>query len=270
MPQGSVLGPTLWNIMYDKLLQMDLDTQLLGVQGNSSASLIAFADDVALIVTRRTTDILEERANEALDKISDWMKENDLRLAADKTECVMLTKKRGYREPVFKINNIRVEPKEKLKYLGIELSKKHGYGSHIKYAAVKAGKTAGASERILPNVRGAKQYKRKIIPSTVQNQLLYGAPIWALKFQKNINTLLGPQRKMALRIGMAYRTVSTPAILVVAGTIPAHLMARERQEKYRQSKRGLEVNKKELRRSTYRDWQKEWDESEKGIWTRRY
>lgn len=46
---------------------------------------------------------------------------------------------------------------------------------------------------------------------------------------------------------MAYRTVSTPTILVVAGTIPAHLMAREKQGKYRQSKRGLEVNKKELR-----------------------
>ncbi|XP_015378372.1 PREDICTED: uncharacterized protein LOC107172594 [Diuraphis noxia] len=52
---------------------------------------------------------------------------------------------------------------------------------------------------------------------------------------------------MALRIAMAYRKVSTPAILVVAGTIPAHLVARERQEKYRQK----------------------WDESEKGRWTRR-
>lgn len=97
---------------------------------------------------------------------------------------------------MFKINNIKVEPKEKLKYQGIELGKKLGYGSHIRYAAVKAGKTAGALERILPNVRGAKQDKRKIIASTVQNQLLYGAPIWAgaLKFQNNINTLLGPQR----------------------------------------------------------------------------
>lgn len=74
VPQGSVLGPSLWNIMYDKLLQMDLDTQLLGVQGNSSASLIAFADDVSLMVTGQTTDILEKRTNEALDKVFDWMR----------------------------------------------------------------------------------------------------------------------------------------------------------------------------------------------------
>jgi len=39
---------------------------------------------VALIVTGSTTETLEERTNEALGKISTWMKENDLRLAAKK------------------------------------------------------------------------------------------------------------------------------------------------------------------------------------------
>ncbi|XP_025412438.1 uncharacterized protein LOC112684921 [Sipha flava] len=114
---------------------------------------------------------------------------------------------------------------------------------------VRAGKTANALERILPNMRGARQDKRKIIASTIQNQLLYGAPLWAgvLKFQNNINSLLEPQRKIALCIAMAYRMVSTPAILVVAGTIPAHFMAKERQEEYRRIQSGIEVNKDVLR-----------------------
>jgi len=59
------------------------------------------------------------------------MKENDLRLAAEKIECVMLTKKRGYRQLEFIINDTKVTPKEKLKYLGIKLCKKIGYGTHI-------------------------------------------------------------------------------------------------------------------------------------------
>jgi len=190
-----------------------------------SAGLVAFADDVALIVTGRTTDILEERANEALEKVSIWMKTNDLKLAVDKTECVMITKKRGYGEPRFTLNGTIVQPKESLRYLGIELSKKLGYGTHIQAAAVKVGKTASALQRILPNVRGTRQCKRKIMASMVQNQLLYGAPIWAgaLVYEKNVNTLLGPQRKIALRVAMAYRMVSTQAIMVVAGMIPAHL-----------------------------------------------
>jgi len=84
------------------------------------------------------------------------MKENYLRLATEKTECVMLTTKRGYRQP-----DTRVVAKKKLKYIGIELCMKLGYGTHINGAAVRAGRKAGALERILPNVRGASQDKRK-------------------------------------------------------------------------------------------------------------
>jgi len=156
----------------------------------------------------------------------------------------MLTKKRGYRQPEFIINDTRVTPKEKLKYLGIELCKKLGYRTHIRGAVVKAGRTANALERILPNVRGARQDKRKILATTVQNQLLYGAPIWvdAFQFENNVKMILGPQRKIALRIDMAYRTVSTSAVMVVAGTIPVHLMARERQKKYWQIQEGVATN----------------------------
>jgi len=255
VPQGSILGPTLWNIMYDDLLNMDLNTQRLGLTGHSSAELVAFADDVAIIVTGRTTDILEDRANEALEKVSTWMKANDLKLAVDKTECVMLTKKRGYKEPIFTLNGNIVQPKESLRYLEIELSKKLGYGTHIQAAAVKAGKTANALQRILPNVRGARQCKRRIMASTVQNQLLYGAQIWAgaLGYEINVSKLLGSQRQIALRVAMAYRTVSTQAIMVFTGMIPVHLLAKERQKLYKHTKEGKEVNKQDHRANTYKE-----------------
>jgi len=165
----------------------------------------------------------------------------------------MLTKKKGYRQPEFIINDTRVAPKKKLKYLGIELCKKLGYGTHIRGAAVKAGRTASALERILPNVRGERQDKRKILATTVQNKLLYGAPIWAdaLQFENNVKMILGPQRKIALRTAMEYRMVS-----MSAGTIPIHLMASERQKKYRQIQESVATNEKELRACTLKEWQK--------------
>ena len=41
VPQGSVLGPLLWNILYDGLLQLKLPR---------AVTTVAFADDVAIVI----------------------------------------------------------------------------------------------------------------------------------------------------------------------------------------------------------------------------
>lgn len=56
VPQGSVLGPLLWNVMYDDLLSLDVEEKL---QGSSTSTLVAFADDIAIIATGRTTAALQ-------------------------------------------------------------------------------------------------------------------------------------------------------------------------------------------------------------------
>lgn len=63
---------------------------------------------------------------------------------------------------------------------------------------------------------------------------------------------------------MAYRTVSTQAIMVVAGLLPAHLMARERQRKYRDG-----IPQEAAREKTFNKWQQEWDAADTGRWTKK-
>lgn len=174
--------------------------------------MIAFADDVALIVIGHTSKILEESANRALEAVARWMLNNGLTLAVYKTEAVMLTTKRGYDIPSIKLNGSTVALKEHLKYLGVELSRNLGYGHHIKRAAAKARATANALSRIMPNVGGSGQRSRKLLATVIHNQLLYASPIWAgaMAFERDIRTLEGPQRIIALRTVMAYRTVSPP------------------------------------------------------------
>ncbi|XP_030764847.1 uncharacterized protein LOC115889073 [Sitophilus oryzae] len=73
---------------------------------------------------------------------------------------------------------------------------------------------------------------------------------------------------MALSICSVYRTISTDAVLVIAGLIPLHFAAEEKRELYVKAEINDEV-KNHQRRDTYQIWQEEWDTSDKGRWTRK-
>jgi len=51
VPQGSVLGVLMWNLMYDELLRVETGGN---VNRMSSTELVAFADDVAVVSTGYT------------------------------------------------------------------------------------------------------------------------------------------------------------------------------------------------------------------------
>lgn len=87
----------------------------------------------------------------------------------------------------------------------------------------------------------------------MNNQLLYAALIWAsaMAFENNIRMIEAPQRRIALRTVIAYRTVSTMAIQVIAGMI--------RQRKYQYMKAGEMVDEVTERERTLTNskWQEE-------------
>jgi len=210
VPQGSVIGPLLWNIFYDNLLRLE---QPNGVQK------VGFADDIAIVGTAHTTDLLEEAMNPALVIVAEWVNNNGLSISVAKTQAIMLTNKRAYRKPNFRLQGTLLELSDHERYLGMELSSTLGYKTHLSLASGKAEKTATALSRIMPNVGGPKPSRRKLLATVVENQLLYAAPIWSgsLVFQNHRQLILAPQRRMAIRVASAYRTVPTDAILVVAG-----------------------------------------------------
>jgi hypothetical protein len=86
VPQGSILGPLLWNLTYDEVLRLpDMPEEV---------ETTAYADDLALTVTEKEEKDLEDTANCALALVSYWMKTKGLTLAPAKSEAIMLIGKK--------------------------------------------------------------------------------------------------------------------------------------------------------------------------------
>lgn len=174
--------------------------------------------------------------------------------------------------PDLRLQGAQLDLCKHMRYLGVELSSNLGFKDHIQVASAKPAKTAAVLSRIMPNLGGPKQAKRGQLASVVVSQLLYASPVWcsSLVFRNHKNIILGPQRKVALRVARAYRTVSTAAILVVAGCTPVHLIARGRGELRRLIKSGVatQVARSIVDDLVWRWWQMEWTTEEgTGIWT---
>lgn len=270
VPQGSVLGPTLWNIFYDPLLAIPVPA---GVR------LIAFADDVAIVGSARTGELLEQVLNPALEQVSAWMGTNGLSLAVHKTEAVVLTRKWSYTPPRLRLDGADVGINRELKYLGVVLDRRLTFNSHVLRAAGAATSTANAIGRILPNVGGPSVAKRRLLGSVVCSKLLYAASVWSgpsLNTERNKYRLNAPLRRTAIRIIRAYRTVSDDAALALAGLPPADLQARERA-RIRANSRGPANGAQRADTRTMRtiestrtleEWARRWSQSPKAEWTR--
>lgn len=224
VPQGSVLGPTLWNILYDDVLSLQL---------GENSKLVAYADDIALIVHANDIEELNHLVAMAADRIGAWMKQNELRLAPEKTEAIIL-KGHGKKDKIsIEVLGAQIQLTKKLKYLGVMIGQGTTFGSHIKYATEKADNSKVALRRITRNIGGPSSRKRMLLYGVIQS-IMYAAPVWAewIVYKKYRNLLISAQRKALLLVAMAYRTVSAAGIQVVTGVPPMDLLVRERDVGY--------------------------------------
>lgn len=80
---------------------------------------------------------------------------------------------------------------------------------------------------------------------------------------RNRDKLSRVQRRMALRVCSAYKTVSLEAVLVIASIPPIELQVAERKE----IQEGRD--RKSAREHLLQKWQERWERSNKGQWTRK-
>ncbi|KAL1448331.1 hypothetical protein WDU94_014008 [Cyamophila willieti] len=256
--QGSILGPLLWNLVYDGVLHLPLP---------DSVAQVAYADDLAIVVTARTKEQLQSDTNIALEIIGNWMREKGLELAVDKSEAIYLVGRKRCPPIRIELDNKCIDIAEKLKYLGMILDTKINFSKHIESVEAKASSRLKALQRIMPRIGGPRLQIRRVYHSVFLSTITYGAPVWhtAVNIQRNANKLLSLQRKFAIGISRAYRSISTNAAIVLAGVLPVDLMITERSKTFGM---GPE-EKEEAREETIQQWQQRWTAAEESAWTRK-
>lgn len=260
--QGSILGPDLWNISYDEILRIEMpqDTFLVG-----------YADDIAAVISARDSEEAKRKLRQVMIRTETWLDSHGLQLATQKTEVLLLTRRHIPVEINIDIGDITIQTKRCINYLGVRLDPKLTYSNQIQYAANKAAKTTAQLSRLMANVGGPLQNKRRLLMETSNSILLYGCEIWGetMRCKKRANALLAVQRASALRITSAYRTVSDAAVFVIAGIIPVDLKILERMNIWRKKQANTldEGDEDEIRQGTLQAWQTRWSAERKARWT---
>lgn len=215
--QGSIAGPTFWNLILDSLLHK---------MASMGVYCQAFADDVVLVFSDFTSSPLQQSANRALDVVSEWGVQNKLRFAAHKTNAMVLTRKLKYDVPVLRMSGTRLDLVKEVKLLGLTIDSKLTFNAHVSATCRKAAdiyKQLACAARVTWGLN--REIIRTIYVSVIEPIVMYAAGAWApaaekLMTRKQFDSL---QRGFVQKICKAYRTASLTSALILSGQLPLDL-----------------------------------------------
>ena len=187
VPQGSILGPTLFLLFINDLPQYGL-----------KATINIYADDVLVYFASEDVTQLNGSLQKSLNSVNNWYTENKLLLNPDKCGTILISNKKTDGAVLkLQLGDTMLLNVDSFEYLGLKIDNQLNFNLHVQ-SKVSSMKSKLSSLRrlssILPINILKKLYKVTILPS-----LDYAISVWGSTSNNNIE-LIEKQQKLAARI----------------------------------------------------------------------
>jgi hypothetical protein len=256
-PQGSILGPTLWNLLIDSLLTTDLGPHV---------TTLAYADDCILLIDGQTRRDVQDRTNTTLEKLTDWGRYNRLHFSGPKTKCTLL-KGAQIRRPTIRLNGLPVQYLSHKKILGLNITENFKFHQHVEMTCNTAKMTFNRLRHVTNKQWGLDSDSLTLLYKTIFLGIItYAAPVWAdLITRQTYRTLHSTQRLALVALTKSYRTASFDALTVISGQPPLDLLLPLKQQTFLTRREGGDRDRvKQLTQDMRQEWQERWTNSDKG------
>lgn len=194
VPQGTVLGPLLFLLYINDLLEMD-----------SGGELTGFADDTGVVFSADSWEELNEEATRGLSSIKNWLVEHKLTLNVSKTKLITFALSKASQPPDLQIrihDNCQTVPCScqviervgSVRYLGVHIDDILKWDVHITATVKRLRRTYYLFYRLRRIL--SLQTLRSIYYALTQSIITYGILMWGGSYNKYINKVSVAQRSI--------------------------------------------------------------------------
>lgn len=134
LTQGSVLGPLLFSVALDKILD-----STIAEFTNESVEVIAYADDISLIISDwNSVTAAEHKISRVMSFITNELKKINLELSVVKTQIMFSSRRNKWPPTTLKIMDTEVKSKSSCKIMGLTFDSDGSFCTHVKELNKKA------------------------------------------------------------------------------------------------------------------------------------